>query len=491
LSTISTNRRKGVRVEVELQERVTEIIREASLGGRLPTERELAERCAATRHQIRRILGDLEDRGVISRKRRVGSKLTVEAERIHTTPVHLFRKDFSEMEEDSPSWWSHKCDRHIDQAIAAQEPSIRLESSNQRPTPDSMRQTGRPTILQTGHAQVREVIGRGLCADVTDWLASWPERGEIWPNLWEPVTFNGRIYGVPLSAHVFVLLCNAKRFRACGLNPDCPPRTWDELVQAAGRMTDASKGLYGLVFPQDTSAGWRFVDLCFQAGGTVMRDHGGGWTPAFHEPAGQTALSFLHDLRWRWKVMPPDPLDGAESLKALFEDRIGMCWVQASSGLTALARSGRSPADFEVAPLPAGPQGHSTQQVSIHAALINAHAPVPEQEAAWRYVRRLAGAEVRAEHSRFMWPHRVVMGWPSSLRSVTASQTGVELPHAWFATLTSILAQARPEPSAIGWNADAFLTPLVRRVLQESDVDIAREAALAARIAERTSSLSL
>jgi len=478
-------------VEVELQERITGIIRQAGLGGRLPTERELAQRCSATRHQVRIILGDLEERGVISRKRRVGSTLSIEAERIHTTPVHLFRKDLSDVVEDSPSWWSRKCDLHVDQMIAAKEPGIRLESSTQRPTPDSMRLTGRPTILHSGHSQIREGIGRGLCADITDRLNTWPERGEVWPNLWEPVTVNGRVYGAPLSAHVFVLLCNAKRFRACGLNPDSPPGTWDELIESSRRMTDASQGLYGLAFPQGSSPGWRFVDLCFQAGGTVIREHGGVWTPAFHEPAGQSALSFLHDLRWRWKVMPPDPLDSEGSLKALFEDRIGMCWVQASAGLTALVRSGRSPADFEVAPLPAGPHGHAAQQVSIHAALINAHAPATEQDAAWRYVRRLAGPEIRAEHSRFVWRRRVVMDWPSSLRCATAAQTGVNLPQAWFNTLTAIVAQARPEPTAMGWNADAFLTPLVRRALMESDVDIAEEAALAARLAERTSSLSL
>jgi len=478
-------------VEVELQDRITGIIRQVGLGGRLPTERELAERCSTTRHQVRRVLKDLEGRGVISRKSRIGATLSVAAERVHTTPVYRYRKGLDDVEQGSQSWCARASDLRIDEMIAASEPGLRLEASNQRLTPDAMRQTGRPTILHCGHPQVRQAVGRGLCADMTDWLDSWPERAEVWPVLWEPLTLNRCVYGVPTSAQVFVLLCNVRRFRASGLNPDTPPRSWDELVDAAKRMTDPAKGLWGLAFPHAPSPGWSFVDLCFQAGGTVIHEQGGGWTPAFHEPAGLRALTFLRDLRWRHEVMPPAPLSAEECLKALFEDRIGMCWTQATAGLTGLVRSGRSPADFEVAPLPAGPLGHSSQQVSILAVLVNAHATDAEKNAAWRYIRRCAGHEIQTEHSRFLWSHRVVSGWPSPLRRMTPVQTGIDLPHAWFATLTSILAQARPEPTAIAWNSDAFLTPLVRRVLLEPNIDVAEEAALAARLAEKTVSLSI
>jgi len=53
------------------------------------------------------------------------------------------------------------------------------------------------------------------------------------------------IYGIPIDIMTIQLLYNKKLFRQAGLDPDRPPRTWDEFIAAARKLRDA--GIQGLV----------------------------------------------------------------------------------------------------------------------------------------------------------------------------------------------------------------------------------------------------
>lgn len=46
------------------------------------------------------------------------------------------------------------------------------------------------------------------------------------------------IYGVPLDITTIQMVYNRKLFRQAGLNPDMPPKTWDEFMDAARRLKD-------------------------------------------------------------------------------------------------------------------------------------------------------------------------------------------------------------------------------------------------------------
>lgn len=62
------------------------------------------------------------------------------------------------------------------------------------------------------------------------------------PGVWASGKFNGKIYGIPESLNPVVLAYNKDLFRKAGLDPEKPPRTWDEWREAAKRLTikDAS-----------------------------------------------------------------------------------------------------------------------------------------------------------------------------------------------------------------------------------------------------------
>jgi multiple sugar transport system substrate-binding protein len=88
---------------------------------------------------------------------------------------------------------------------------------------------------------------------------------------WASVTWKGKIYGVPRDANTLALYYNADMFRAKGLDPDKPPRTWSELVAAAQALRDPAKSVYGLGFcaTQAEEGVFQWLPFLYQAGGSI------------------------------------------------------------------------------------------------------------------------------------------------------------------------------------------------------------------------------
>ena len=91
---------------------------------------------------------------------------------------------------------------------------------------------------------------RGLLLDLTPYIEKSEiiKTEDIFPGPLSSVTYEGGIYGIPRGANTIALYYNADMFKAAGLDPDNPPKTWDELYEAAKELTDPSKNVYGLAF---------------------------------------------------------------------------------------------------------------------------------------------------------------------------------------------------------------------------------------------------
>jgi len=140
------------------------------------------------------------------------------------------------------------------------------------------------------------------------------------------------------------------------MDPERPPATWDELRDAAKKLTLPSKGQAGFGFSPDANL---FLDFVWQAGGELLRKDGQGkWDVAFQENPGVTALNFLHGLRFQDQVMQPNPLAGDDELKQLFAlGKLAMMAGVANQMPDLITRFGMKPEDLILAPLPAGPTG--------------------------------------------------------------------------------------------------------------------------------------
>ncbi|MCF6177086.1 MAG: extracellular solute-binding protein [Victivallaceae bacterium] len=74
--------------------------------------------------------------------------------------------------------------------------------------------------------------------------------------------------------------------------------TWDDLYKACQKITDPSKGIYGIAFSKGAVESWFWVTFLWSAGGDVMTFNSktGLWSAVFASKAGAEALNFYTKL---------------------------------------------------------------------------------------------------------------------------------------------------------------------------------------------------
>ncbi|RKX55667.1 MAG: hypothetical protein DRP50_02155, partial [Thermotoga sp.] len=121
-------------------------------------------------------------------------------------------------------------------------------------------------------------------------------------------SYKGKLYGIPLFVTCRVLLYNKDIFKEAGLNPNKPPRNWEDLVDFAKKLT-IWKGdkLVRAGFKISPSPEMRtnfFYILLWELGGRILNED--ETKAVFNSEAGVKALTFFRDLYLKYKVTSPD-----------------------------------------------------------------------------------------------------------------------------------------------------------------------------------------
>jgi multiple sugar transport system substrate-binding protein len=147
-----------------------------------------------------------------------------------------------------------------------------------------------PDVVYLIPDQVPQFAQIGALADVSDVIA--PDREDFRSNTLDALTYQGKLYGVPLLMSVTTTLVNKKALQEAGVTS--VPQTWDELLAAAPKLKD--KGYYATQYVGEPtqSLNQSFYPLLWQAGGEVLSPD--GKKAAFNSPAGVKALEFAKSL---------------------------------------------------------------------------------------------------------------------------------------------------------------------------------------------------
>ncbi|MCC6443297.1 MAG: extracellular solute-binding protein [Armatimonadetes bacterium] len=177
--------------------------------------------------------------------------------------------------------------------------------------------------------------------------------GDFYPACWNETIYRGRVYAIPWSTDDRALYWNKTLFKNAGLDPERPPRTWDELLTVARKLTayDAQRNFKTIGFIPNFGNSWLYL-YSWQNGGEFMsRD---GRTCTLNNPRSAQAL--------KWMVSVYDSLEGAEKIGAFsltfqanemdpfLTDKVAMK-IDGNWFLNNIARYGPH-LDFGVAPAP-------------------------------------------------------------------------------------------------------------------------------------------
>ena len=217
---------------------------------------------------------------------------------------------------------------------------------------------------------------------------------QAWLNSFYPALMaNGRIegktWGIPFQRSTIVAYYNKDMFRAAGLDPDSPPKTWDEMVSMGKALTKGDT--YGLMIPSTGYPYWMFQALAIQNGKEVMSND--GLTIYFDDPKVVETLEFWKSLSSEHGIMPSGTVEWGTLRQAFLEGQTAMMW-HSTGNLTAVKNSAQF--DFGVAELPANvrlgsPTGggnfylfkDTTDEEKEGALKLIKFMTSPEQAAAW------------------------------------------------------------------------------------------------------------
>lgn len=177
-----------------------------------------------------------------------------------------------------------------------------------------------PDLFFTWEAGYLEpYVSSGNVLALTDDLSDWEDR--FAPGVFEPLTFEGEIYAVPLQQSLTVVFYNKAVFREIGAEP---PETWEAFLQLCRTLKD--RGTVPVAIgAEDWQAGQPLTALLAGVGGRTLYeslDEGGAWRQEEMERC-VCLLKELHDLGYVSRAGTASILDGTAAMRLTGD------WLQA------------------------------------------------------------------------------------------------------------------------------------------------------------------
>lgn len=242
------------------------------------------------------------------------------------------------------------------------------------------------TVFQVPLTEPPGMIKRRQVADITEEAKLLPHFARFDPRALAPAKgLDGKVYGLPTSEYALGLVYNRELFRKAGLDPDQPPRTWDEVRTAAKAIT-AKTGVPG--FAQSTTnntGGWILTAMTYSQGGRMEERSGGRYVASLDTEPVRTSLELLHDMRWEDRSMGTQHLRNLADLGRDFAaGRVGMMVTAPNAYYDHVTKYHGKPEIFGAAALPNG--STSATLLGGEVAVVNPKATRAERAAAVKWI---------------------------------------------------------------------------------------------------------
>ncbi|MEW9834441.1 extracellular solute-binding protein [Mesorhizobium marinum] len=309
--------------------------------------------------------------------------------------------------------------------------------------------TDGPTIASIYDLWLPALVKDGLVAPAPETVA-----GEVttnWPaGIAAAASVNGQVYGIPNEINVYALNYNKKLFAEAGIA--APPKTWDELKDAAAKLTDASAGRQGFGMINSWAAGvvHPFSSLLVSNGGQLIAD---GKPQLDSKQALETFELYETMIKEGYSVAAMGTADANTTgpfLDNFVSGKTGMIimanwWESALKG-----GMGDAFADIGTAPIPVGPSGDTARSISYSwQTVVNAGADAAHQQAAWDFLVWLNGPTSGKNGASAMADILQSMGiLPSRTSDVEAYKDALGRP--FLEGYVSTLANAQGFPIVLG-----------------------------------------
>lgn len=212
-----------------------------------------------------------------------------------------------------------------------------------------------PDVFYAYFTDLQQVLDNDGAQDISAYVtpASVPALDDIDKNVMDVLKRDGKLYGVPTSNYTMGLLVNRKLFQQAGLDPDSPPRSWDEVRTAAKKIAAPGNGVAGFgEYSVENTGGWHYTATMYGMGGDIV---GADGKAAFNNPTGRQIVDNLHAMRWEDDSMGKTQLlKWGDLQKQMASDKLGM-FLAAPDDITYMVQQlGAKYDNFGMGPIPGG-----------------------------------------------------------------------------------------------------------------------------------------
>jgi multiple sugar transport system substrate-binding protein len=345
------------------------------------------------------------------------------------------------------------------------------------------------TVFLVPLTEPQGLIKRRQAADITAETKQLPHAADLEQRAMAPVTADGKTYGLPTSMFALGLIYNRDLFVKAGLNPDTPPKTWDEVRTAAKAIHDKT-GVPGFAQPTtNNTGGWSLSVIGYTFGGRLLKEEGDKFAPALTEGPTQKTLEWLAAMRWQDKSMGTQQLRNATDLQQDFAaGKVGMMVATPSTYGDHVTKYNGDPKLFGVAALPSG--GTSATLAGGTVAMVSPKASAAQRAAAVKwidyfYLRKVYDVAVATERAQANVADKVPVGMPrvqfysaavsDPVLAVERKYANVPLDNFKPYEQGVATQEFRTEPPVAAQDIYAALDTVLQAVLGRSGTDVAAE----------------
>lgn len=302
------------------------------------------------------------------------------------------------------------------------------------------------------------------------------EMNDFFPQLLGAFSHKKVLYALPMDATVLALVYNKDHFRKSGIDPNTPPKTWNDLKEYSKKLTldkdgDGKTDQYGFYVPAYPGSGplsiWEVLQwspYLWQAGGEIIDST--QTKVLFNSEAGVQALTL-------WKEI----YDQLNFSNYSFTHDMGL-----ASGSISMIMDGpwdlptfrkMKNIDWAVASLPEGPKGKATYIAGESLAIFKQS---KNSDAAWTFVKWVTQPEIQEMFS-------ISSGYLPVRKSVLehdSYKAFLETDHAMKSFVEQIkIARQRPTIERYYVNINQFIATAIEQTLigNRSPIETLNEAA--------------
>lgn len=257
-----------------------------------------------------------------------------------------------------------------------------------------------PDIMWQSYAWTNSFAQMGLLESFSPYLEKSTKvdiKNDFNPVTLELGTVGGQIYGLPWSVEAMSLVYNKDMFRAAGLDPENPPKTWAEMIDAAQKLTvdtnkDGIVDQYGFAVCGNAPGNcwFRFMPDVWSAGGNIASAD--LKTATLDTPEALEALKYYTEFLTKYNAAPESSVtNNSGNNRTLFINEKVAMYIDGQAGVRTVQNE--TNIDIGICLWP-GKNGPTTAGLGGYYLAMPKNAQ--HKDAAWTFIEYFLSADVQA-----------------------------------------------------------------------------------------------